>query len=765
MEQQVYLEEVLEQKNTTLDSLKEELEFLQKLKLPDDQDDSGCQFLEFDDPVMKFAESLIQGYELDVTQINQVLDENRDEFDKTELKENVLESFDAKYASFDKISSETYDFYENLLPNITSEPSIGLNPLGLNFDHTNVTRSQKFSEVFQPDTQKHQFKIDQKRHFLSSYGHRKKHCEHCNDSLFQMFNTVIFCQECKIVLHKKCAGQFSNESSNLRCEKSSQAMPDSRTGSLTRNILGNPSSFLGLGSLFRKKTSFPMIPAISGDGERRSTESELTGDIFIRKDEVQPYDMSPRRSETDDFGPKKHKNSVLFRIGSEGKYSSEEDSPRYQDKKTLRIPLENSFKAQNSLVASPENTIKNPLQSPIDLNLDMKPTYLSETIRLGGDTIRVVVQDHFINFSDIIFDNLQPIGEGGFGKVYKVQTTFNQVLALKVQKIENDEESESFGSQSTFLNEARVLFHLRNKFLQGFRGVTKTDNNYGILTEWCDDGTLSERLINDRKIDSVGKLNLTAKIVIAADIATGLEYLHSAKILHRDIKPENIFFKNGRVKIGDFGLAHLKRRSEDILSSVQVGTTIYLAPEILFIDKTKTPTADSIYTPASDVWSYGIMVYEIFARKLAFEKLRKSPMADYKVMWAVVKKKKVPEESDLPVCIREFYLSCVRFDKEKRACFMELVGAIGKILKENGNTKKVLGRSHSDLEDYWLNLKEFGVKSLPVTPFSCEKSENQTQIRKSSTIPKKPVLMKKLRKSEESNIRLLDCVAVDSDFW
>ena len=596
--------------------------------------------------------------------------------------------------------------------------------------------------------------MDQKRHFISSYGHRRKNCEHCNESLFQLSNKVAFCSECSIVLHKRCLEQWLNKSMNKICkpEGKNYRNSGSRSGSLTKG-LGSFGSILNLSSLFKQKSSFDeRVDRLNRFAdERRSTESNII--LEGLEDEIKPYDLESENKilklENSSLKPEIVVRQVSFRIGS----NSDNESPKYNN--SLILPKTDTA---NSLLPSPENTVNYSKSSADSKLVGNTDSNLHKSLRLGN-TIRTVVQDHFVNYSDLIFLESDPIGEGGFGKVYKVTTIFNQVLALKVKKLDmnrTDSDSKSIQEASdSFLNEARVLFHLRNKFLQGFRGVTKTDNNavlnYGILTEWCDDGTLAERLTEDRKLNGT-RIDFCLKLAITTDIATGLEYLHSKNILHRDIKPENIFFKSNQVKIGDFGLAHLKRRSEDTMSSVQVGTTPYLAPEILFIQ------SDSIYTQASDVWSYGIMVYEIFARKLAFEKIRGSPMGDHKIMWQVVKRRKIPDEKHLPLSVRDFYQSCVKFEKIERLDFENLSKRIALVLKDFEKRSKVkIGRSFSDLEEYWLNLKENepNTKSKTVEL----KLEDKSIQQRSVTMPRKPI------QKGISHIRLMDLVTFDSEWF
>lgn len=71
--------------------------------------------------------------------------------------------------------------------------------------------------------------------------------------------------------------------------------------------------------------------------------------------------------------------------------------------------------------------------------------------------------------------------------------------------------------------------------------------------------------------------------------------------MHRDIKPENILFHNGKIKIGDFGLSKCLKSPTDIADSM-VGSPLYMSPEIL---------RGESYTMKSDIWSLGIVFYEM----------------------------------------------------------------------------------------------------------------------------------------------------------
>ncbi|KAI4265752.1 MAG: hypothetical protein L6R38_009198 [Xanthoria sp. 2 TBL-2021] len=106
---------------------------------------------------------------------------------------------------------------------------------------------------------------------------------------------------------------------------------------------------------------------------------------------------------------------------------------------------------------------------------------------------------------------------------------------------------------------------------------------------------------------------------ISAQLAVGLHHMHSQGIIHRDIKPQNVFVVRQRptwkVKIGDFGFS--KRISDSVSSPFSArGTTKYMAPEYRDL-LNNCETSD--FTEAVDLWSFGCLIYELFARKCPFD--------------------------------------------------------------------------------------------------------------------------------------------------
>ena len=109
---------------------------------------------------------------------------------------------------------------------------------------------------------------------------------------------------------------------------------------------------------------------------------------------------------------------------------------------------------------------------------------------------------------------------------------------------------------------------------------------------------------------SKGK-NFSEDVILEWLVQMGLAlfYLHERKILHRDMKTQNIFLKNGKIRLGDFGIAKVLDSTKDFANTC-IGTPYYMSPE-LFKNKP--------YGYKSDVWALGCVLYEMCNLRHAFD--------------------------------------------------------------------------------------------------------------------------------------------------
>jgi len=128
------------------------------------------------------------------------------------------------------------------------------------------------------------------------------------------------------------------------------------------------------------------------------------------------------------------------------------------------------------------------------------------------------------------------------------------------------------------------------------------------VTEYLSRGELFSIIHDDDII-----LEVPHKKALGLDIATGMTYLHSLNIIHRDLKTFNLLVsENWQVKVGDFGLAKVLRTPYETEPVTSIGTTAWAAPEVL---------RHQGYTLKSDIYSFGICLWEIFTREQPFPHL------------------------------------------------------------------------------------------------------------------------------------------------
>lgn len=187
------------------------------------------------------------------------------------------------------------------------------------------------------------------------------------------------------------------------------------------------------------------------------------------------------------------------------------------------------------------------------------------------------------------------IGRGGFGEVYYAVSDGGREVALKYLK-ENPHVE---------LRGVSNCINLKSPYLVSIFDVNKSaDGEYFIVMEYCSGPSLRDLLIAEPKGFAPEKAAFFCR-----EIGKGLAYLHDRGIVHRDLKPGNIFFDDGYVKIGDYGLSKFIAVSRHSAQTASVGTVHYMAPEI----------GSGDYSKGVDIYAMGVMLYEMVLGKVPFE--------------------------------------------------------------------------------------------------------------------------------------------------
>ncbi|POB09228.1 MAG: serine/threonine-protein kinase [Sulfobacillus thermosulfidooxidans] len=202
------------------------------------------------------------------------------------------------------------------------------------------------------------------------------------------------------------------------------------------------------------------------------------------------------------------------------------------------------------------------------------------------------------------YEVLERIGNGGMSLVYRARDiTLNRLVAVKILKHQWAEDDEVV---HRFDQEARAAASLVNRHIVQIYDVGREEPDiHYMVMELVAGETLRS------KLDREGALPIAEALDIADQVAQGLEAAHAQKVVHRDIKPQNILIAtDGTVKVTDFGIAYAATSGTLVNTGSLLGTVQYLSPE---------QARGKIVGPQSDLYSLGIVLFEMLTGKLPFE--------------------------------------------------------------------------------------------------------------------------------------------------
>uniref|UniRef100_A0A673ZHJ6 RAF proto-oncogene serine/threonine-protein kinase n=1 Tax=Salmo trutta TaxID=8032 RepID=A0A673ZHJ6_SALTR len=252
------------------------------------------------------------------------------------------------------------------------------------------------------------------------------------------------------------------------------------------------------------------------------------------------------------------------------------------------------------------------------------------------------------------------IGSGSFGTVYKGK--WHGDVAVKILKV-IDPTPEQF---QAFRNEVAVLRKTRHVNILLFMGYM-TEDNLAIVTQWCEGSSLYKHLHVQET-----NLQMFQLIDIARQTAQGMDYLHAKNIIHRDMKSNNIFLHEGlTVKIGDFGLATVKARWSGSHQVEQPsGSILWMAPEVIRMQDNMP------YSFQSDVYSYGVVLYELMTGELPYSQIANRDQ----IIFMVGRGYMSPDLSKLykscPKAMKRLVADCIKKIKDERPLFPQILSSI-----------------------------------------------------------------------------------------
>jgi len=240
------------------------------------------------------------------------------------------------------------------------------------------------------------------------------------------------------------------------------------------------------------------------------------------------------------------------------------------------------------------NPIETPTSAPTETSLKSQPPATSHP---SFDNARFIPGTVLAKRYRII----SLLGRGGMGEVYRADDLkLGQPVALKFLPAAVEKDRTRL---DRFLNEVKIARQVAHPNVCRVYDVGEVDGHHLISMEYVGGQDLASLL------HQIGRLPEAKATQIARQLCAGLAAAHDQGILHRDLKPANVMIDGrGRVRITDFGLAVLAEaiKPEDVV----VGTPAYMAPEQF---------AGKEVTNRSDLYSLGLVLYELYTGKRAFE--------------------------------------------------------------------------------------------------------------------------------------------------
>uniref|UniRef100_A0A3P9MP32 receptor protein-tyrosine kinase n=1 Tax=Oryzias latipes TaxID=8090 RepID=A0A3P9MP32_ORYLA len=257
------------------------------------------------------------------------------------------------------------------------------------------------------------------------------------------------------------------------------------------------------------------------------------------------------------------------------------------------------------------------------------------------------------------------IGVGEFGEVFrgvmKTQGRGEVTVAIKTLKPGYSEKQ-----RQDFLSEASIMGQFSHPNIIHLEGVVTKFKHAMIVTEYMENGALDTYLK-----DHDGEMSPYQLLGMLRGIAAGMKYLSDMSYVHRDLAARNVLVNsNLECKVSDFGLSRVLEDDAEGTYTTRGGKIPirWTAPEAIAYRK---------FTSASDVWSFGIVMWEV----MAFGERPYWDMSNHEVMKAINEAFRLPAPMDCPSAIYQLMLQCWQQDRAIRPRFADIVNILDKLLR------------------------------------------------------------------------------------
>ncbi|XP_074445389.1 ephrin type-A receptor 5 isoform X19 [Larus michahellis] len=269
------------------------------------------------------------------------------------------------------------------------------------------------------------------------------------------------------------------------------------------------------------------------------------------------------------------------------------------------------------------------------------------------------------------------IGAGEFGEVcsgrLKLQGKRELPVAIKTLKVGYTEKQ-----RRDFLGEASIMGQFDHPNIIHLEGVVTKSKPVMIVTEYMENGSLDTFL---KKND--GQFTVIQLVGMLRGIASGMKYLSDMGYVHRDLAARNILINSNLVcKVSDFGLSRVLEDDPEAAYTTRGGKIPirWTAPEAIAFRK---------FTSASDVWSYGIVMWEV----MSYGERPYWEMTNQDVIKAVEEGYRLPSPMDCPAALYQLMLDCWQKDRNSRPKFDEIVSMLDKLIRNPSSLKTLVNAS------------------------------------------------------------------------
>ncbi|XP_061884013.1 ephrin type-B receptor 3-like isoform X6 [Entelurus aequoreus] len=273
------------------------------------------------------------------------------------------------------------------------------------------------------------------------------------------------------------------------------------------------------------------------------------------------------------------------------------------------------------------------------------------------------------------------IGAGEFGEVcrgrLKLPGRREIIVAIKTLKVGYTDRQ-----RRDFLSEASIMGQFDHPNIIRLEGVVTKSRPVMIVTEFMENGALDSFLrLND------GQFTVIQLVGMLRGIAAGMKYLSDMNYVHRDLAARNILVNSNLVcKVSDFGLSRfLEDDPTDPTYTSSLGGKIpirWTAPEAIAYRK---------FTSASDVWSYGIVMWEV----MSYGERPYWDMSNQDVINAVEQDYRLPPPMDCPTALHQLMLDCWVKERNLRPKFTQIVATLDKLIRNAASLKVVTNSAQS----------------------------------------------------------------------